>query len=64
MPEDDQKAVRWLESAAKQGNDKAQCMMGTLCFEGRGIEKNDEEAARWFQLASDQGNSTAQGSLG
>ena len=38
--------------------------IGTLYFNGEGVEKNDEEAIRYYKLSADQGNANAQCYLG
>lgn len=50
--------------AAEQGVAGAQCRLGVMYAEGRGVTRDDAEAARWFWLAAEQGDAEAQGGLG
>ena len=42
----------------------AQCRLGVLYAEGRGVPPDDAEAVHGFHLAADQGDAEAQGGLG
>ena len=53
-----------FRSAAQQGNDIAQTLVGMMYNEGKGVAQNYKEAVRWWLLAASQGNSTAQYNLG
>ena len=57
-------AARLYRIAAEQGIAGAQCRLGVLYAEGRGVERNDRESVRWFRLAASQGDAEAQASLG
>lgn len=57
-------AARLYRIAAEQGIAGAQCRLGVLYAEGRGVERNDRESIRWFRLAASQGDAEAQASLG
>lgn len=50
--------------AAEQGVAGAQCRLGVMYAEGRGVAQDDHESLRWFQLAAEQGDAEAQGGLG
>ena len=50
--------------AAEQGVAGAQCRLGVMYAEGRGVLRDEAEAVRWFRLAADQGEAEAQGGLG
>ncbi len=57
-------AAQLYRLAADQGVAGAQCRMGVVYAEGRGVPQDDAEAVRWFHLAADQGDAEAQGGLG
>ena len=52
-------AVRWLTTAAEQGNQYAQYALGKLYLLGKVVPPDREAATKWFRLASDQGNEYA-----
>ena len=56
--------VQLYRVAAEQGIAGAQCRLGVIYAEGRGIKVDDREAIKWFRLAAEQGNGEAQASLG
>lgn len=47
-------AVRHLNEAANGGHSGAQCCLGTLFEEGRGVALCDVTAVRWYRKAADQ----------
>ncbi|MFP6637066.1 MAG: sel1 repeat family protein, partial [Nitrospinaceae bacterium] len=49
---------------AKQGEAKAQYLLGEAYLEGKGAPQKYDLALKWFRLAAEQGNSDAQGNLG
>jgi len=57
-------ALRIWQPLADGGNKFAQFSIGSLYFEGAGVEKNYEESARHFELAAQQGYAPAQFNLG
>jgi TPR repeat protein len=57
-------ALRIWQPLGESGNKFAQFSLGSLYFEGAGVEKNYEESAKWFRLAADQGYAPAQFNLG
>ena len=57
-------AVQLYRVAAEQGIAGAQCRLGVIYAEGRGVKTDDREAIKWFRLAAEQGNGEAQASLG
>ena len=57
-------ALRIWQPLADGGNRFAQFSLGSLYFEGAGVEKSYEESARWFRLAAEQGYAPAQFNLG
>ena len=50
-----EKAVKWFEKAAEQGDNKAQYYLGSIYYEGKGVSKNVTEATKWFRRAAEQG---------
>src|SRR5512138_3288229 len=53
----------WRE-AAQQGNAEAQYYLGTLYWNGVGVNKNDAEAVQLYRRAAEQGYAPAQYDLG
>lgn len=49
---------------AREGNPRAQFMMGTIFEQGLGVPVNLPEAAHWYRLAAEGGNPSAQYNLG
>jgi tetratricopeptide (TPR) repeat protein len=61
---DYEKAFRWYEISAEQGNPYGQSYLGQFCQVGLGVEKDETEAVKWFRLAAGQGNATGLWELG
>lgn len=57
-------ALRIWQPLGDAGNKFAQFSLGSLYFEGAGVEKNYADSAKWFQLAAEQGYAPAQFNLG
>lgn len=57
-------AVEWLSQAARQGQPRAQFLLGISYANGRGVRKSVDEAAKWYRLAALQGDGYAQINLG
>src|SRR6516164_6645719 len=57
-------ALRLFQPLAERGDASAQCNIGVMYEQGRGVAQNYREAMRWFRLAAVQGNSSAQSNLG
>ena len=57
-------ALQLYRLAAEQGIAGAQCRLGVMYAEGRGVDQDDHESVRWFRLAAEQGDAEAQGGLG
>ena len=49
---------------AKEGNATAQYNIGTMYYEGLGVDDNFDEALIWFRRSADQGYARAQSRLG
>jgi TPR repeat protein len=57
-------ALRLFQPLAERGDASAQCNIGVMYEQGRGVAQNYREAMRWFRLAAVQGNASAQSNLG
>jgi uncharacterized protein len=57
-------ALQLFQSLAERGDASAQCNLGLMYEQGRGVAQNYREAMRWFRLAAVQGNASAQSNLG
>ena len=61
--QDHAEAIQLYRLAAEQGVAGAQCRLGVMYAEGRGMTQDDKESVRWFHLAAEQGDAEAQGGL-
>jgi TPR repeat protein len=57
-------AVWWYRRAAERDYAPAQCNLGVMYANGRGVEPDDTEAVRWFRRAAEQDYARAQCNLG
>ena len=57
-------ATQLYRLAAEQGVAGAQCRLGVMYAEGRGVAQDNTESVRWFRLAAEQGDAEAQAALG
>ena len=57
--DDDDMAFRTFQTATEQ-DAMAQCYLGLMYVNGRGIPQNDDKAYEWFRKAAEQGNAVAQ----
>lgn len=57
-------ALRIWQPLADSGNKFAQFSLGSLYFEGAGVEKDLPASAKWFRSAAEQGYAPAQFNLG
>ena len=57
-------ALQLYRLAAEQGVAGAQCRLGVMFAEGRGVLQDSRESVRWFRLAAEQGDAEAQAALG
>ena len=55
IPQDLDKAFRYLTTAAEYGHSTSQFLLAFMYGSGRGTEKNDELAFKWFLKAAEQG---------
>ncbi len=45
---------------AKQGNPKAQFILGHMYYEGLGVKIDEQETVKWYEKSAQQGYSDAQ----
>ena len=55
---------KWCSKAAKQGNARAQNVLGMIYFEGQGVTQDYKQAVKWYTLAAEQGDANSQFTLG
>jgi uncharacterized protein len=53
-------ALRLARPFAEQGDVRAQSLLGSIYYIGRGVVRDDAEAVKWFRRAADQGDAEAQ----
>jgi uncharacterized protein len=58
------KALKLARPLAEAGDARAEAIVGSAYYRGRGVAQSDSEAAKWFRLAADQGNAVARFTLG
>ena len=56
-------AIRLFRPLAKQGNAKAQHLIGVMYHKGEGVARNSVRAFAWFSLAAAHGDRDAQAKL-
>jgi TPR repeat protein len=56
--------VQWIRTAAGNGHDRAQALLGRCYEQGRGVIQNYSQAAEWYERAAAAGNPVAMGRLG
>jgi TPR repeat protein len=61
---DPQKAVYWLQRAARAEQPYAQLMMGNLYAEGKGVDREPAHAVYWWKKSALAGNPESQFNLG
>jgi TPR repeat protein len=49
---------------AEQGDADAQCSLGWMYFNGKGVPQDDKQAVYWYRKGAEQGNAWAQYNLG
>ena len=57
-------ARRLFRIAADRGNIRAQCLLGVIYAEGRGVGRDYDKACCLYRLAAGQGDARAQNNLG
>jgi TPR repeat protein len=60
---DHAREAKLLRPFAEQGDAQAQCNLGKLYYEGKGVPQDYREALRWYRKAAKQGNEEAQFNL-
>ena len=60
----DAAALKYLSDMAEYGDLEAQCELGLIYAEGRGVAGDDARAVHWFWKAAEQGHIAAQYNLG
>jgi hypothetical protein len=63
VPKNESEGVRWVTSAAENGNTAAESLLGALYWAGRGVEKDYVKAYTWSAIAADAGNSDSRDRL-
>jgi uncharacterized protein len=63
-PKQRAEALKWVRSAAKEGNATAQYYLGRAYAEGNDISKNVGKAVEWYKKAAENGDVDAQLALG
>ncbi|WP_288264747.1 tetratricopeptide repeat protein [uncultured Dialister sp.] len=58
-----EKAAKWYQKAADQGDAVAQYNLGTMYKNGLGVEQSYKKAAKWYRKAADQGLAAAKKKL-
>ncbi|MBO5945422.1 MAG: SEL1-like repeat protein [Clostridia bacterium] len=58
------RAIEFYEIAAKEGDDRADCRLGSIYRFGRGVPKDYERALYYYHRSADKGNSYAQSNIG
>ena len=57
-------AIKMMDKLGREGDIRAQYMMGRMFSEGEGVREDDAAAAKWYQVAADRGDVVSQLSLG
>lgn len=57
-------ALKLLRPIASEGDAKAQQIVGSMFFEGKGVAVDKSEGLKWYRLAAAQGNADVQWQLG
>mmetsp|Transcript_36854 Transcript_36854/g.80272 ORF Transcript_36854/g.80272 Transcript_36854/m.80272 type:complete len:122 (-) Transcript_36854:70-435(-) len=60
----DADAAEWFQMAAERGHREAQCHLGFMLANGKGVDKNEAEAVKWYREAVKQNYAHAQFALG
>jgi TPR repeat protein len=55
LSKDEIEAVKWFRKAAEQNYPSAQCSLGTMYFEGKGVPKDLVQAHAWNNVAGANG---------
>jgi hypothetical protein len=55
VPQDFERAAKWIREAAEQGYAQAQLDLGYLYHGGQGVPQDDVQATLWVRRAAEQG---------
>lgn len=58
-----QETLTLLKPLAKEGNPKAQCIIGNIYHLGLGVNHNIQEAIKWYKKSAKQGYLIAENNL-
>ena len=64
FPENDAEIFKMVRTRAEANNAKAQCDLGAMLEDGRGVTKDEAGAVAWYRKAAEQGHAGAQCNLG
>ncbi|QTL38205.1 sel1 repeat family protein [Pseudoalteromonas viridis] len=64
VAQSDEKAVKYYQLAAEQGDANAQYNLGFMYVNGKGVAQSDEKAVKYYRLAAEQADSDAQCNMG
>lgn len=59
IPKDTEKAIKYLNNSAEQGNQFAQYVLGKTYLLGKDVVRDKELAIKWLTLSAEQGNEYA-----
>ena len=59
-----EEAVKWYEKAARQGHARAQCGLGLMYDNGKGVPQSYQKAMEYYELSARQGDAFAEYNLG
>ena len=59
-----EEAYKWLIKSGEHGNAYAQCILGSMYYNGEGGRQDYSEAAKWYRKAADNGHTVALYDLG
>ena len=64
VPQDFQKAFKWISLPAEKGDAKAQFFLGCMYEDGQGVTQDYKQAIKWYTLAAEKNDHMAQSNLG
>ena len=59
MDKDLEQSFRWTQAAAEQGHVAAQHNLGSLYYEGQGVDRDRATAVEWYSTAAKAGHADA-----
>ena len=60
----DTNSVESIKAKAEKGDPSAQCALGDIYSQAKGVERNITEALKWYRKAANQGNAQAEWTIG